>query len=126
GGCVAWPIIARSHLIEKRPRLCVAGEYMMRGDKMIVLAMSQRADQGISVGASGEARQMLANVEARHLGSDGLELAPDLRGRIRLHVKRIEVARSTRQENQDDGLWLPGTSSVGPPRGRRLRPLGQQ
>src|SRR5579859_5534699 len=39
---IRWPIIARGHLIEERPRLRMAGQDVVRGDEMVVLAMGER------------------------------------------------------------------------------------
>ena len=49
-------------------------------------------------------RHRLADVRARNLGLDRLELAANVRGRIRLRIPDIDVARPALQEDEDHGL----------------------
>lgn len=57
-------------------------------------------------------RQMLADVDARRRGCNGLELAPHLRRCVRLHVIGVDMARTAIVEDQDAGA-------------DRLRPRGR-
>ena len=50
---------------------------------------------------------MLAYLNAVHIGAYGLELAANLRGRVRLQVKDVLVRGAAGQEDHDDGL-VPG------------------
>ena len=103
-GGVAGPIVARGDLVEERTRLLIAGQNVVRGDEMIVLAMRHRANDGVLVGARGETRQMLGHQQSRRLRRGRLELAAQLRRRVGFEIKRIEMAGRPREEDNDDGL----------------------
>ena len=86
----------------------MAGQDVMRGNEVIVFAMRQRADDGVLVGAGGEARQMFADLHAGPLsGGDRLELAADLGGCVGLEVEHVDVARRAGEEDEDHRLRLP-------------------
>src|SRR5579864_557570 len=77
---------------------------MMRGDKMVVFPVCERPNQRVLMRSRGEAGQMLADVHARYLRGNRLELAAHLGRRIGLHVKRIDMAGSAGEKDQDNGL----------------------
>src|SRR5260370_20829987 len=88
---------------------------MVRGDQMIVLAMSERAHQSVLVVSGREPRQMLTHEDARQLGGDGLELAANLGRRVRLHVERVQVTRRAREKDPDHRPPLAASSPPCPP-----------
>ena len=59
---------------------------------------------------------MLANLDARDIGSDGLELPPHFGRRIRLQVEHVLMRRTSRKEDEDDRLVL--IPRAAKPRGR--------
>src|SRR6185437_7338721 len=62
------------------------------------------ADNSELIHDAGLQRQVLANLDARHGGGNGPELAADFRGRGRFHVVAIDVRRSAAQPDEDDRL----------------------
>src|SRR5207245_878827 len=72
----------------------IAGQGQIGADGMIVIAMADRADEGIVVGHFGEARQMLADGKARHRRGDGSKFAPDFLRSARFQVPGVEVRRA--------------------------------
>ena len=57
----------------------------------VVDAVMGRADERAAVHLPGELRQVLAEVHAGHARRDRLELAANLRRRVRLHVPHVEM-----------------------------------
>ena len=51
----------------------------------------------------GEPGQMLADANSRHRGRDFVELAANIGRRIRLEIKRIELAGTAAEKQLDDG-----------------------
>ena len=49
---------------------------------------------------------MLADLNAGHIGRDGLELALDIRRSIGFHVKRILMRGTSPEKHQDNGLFI--------------------
>src|SRR5437868_120644 len=72
---------------------------------------------------------MLADPKPGDRGGDGRELTADLGGSVRLGVERVDMARRSREEDQDDGLCprrpLRGRRK-GAGLGRRLSQEGRQ
>ena len=69
---------------------------------MIARGADHRADQRQLVHHRCQAGQVLANLDARNLGFDRLELAANFRWGVHLEVEDVLVRRATRQENHDD------------------------
>src|SRR5262245_17541641 len=63
--------------------------------------MVDGAQHGEAVGHLRHAREMLAKLNARDVSTDRLEAAPDGIGSVGLRIPRIELARSTHQEQQN-------------------------
>ncbi len=103
---VVRAVVALRDLVEERARLLVAGEDVVRGDEVVVLAVRQRPDDGVLVRSRRELRQVFADEQAGSLRRDGLELAANLVRRVRLRVERLEVARRAGEEDDDDRLRL--------------------
>jgi len=92
---------------------------------MVAVAADDGADDGILVGQLRQLRQMLADLDARDVGGDGLELTADLRRGVHLQVEHVLMARSARQEDHDDRLVLvAGRTDAG--RGLGLEHLRQR
>ena len=64
------------------------------------------------VGDLGLHRHQLADLDARHVGLDGIELAPILARGVGLHVVHVEVRGPAAQENHDDRLVRRGLATV--------------
>ena len=61
----------------------------------------------------GQARQVLADVDAGDVGPDRLELAADLDRGVRLEVHHVLVRRPAGQEDHDDGLVRAADAGLG-------------
>src|SRR5262249_35880651 len=83
-------------------------EHMMRGDEVIVFAMSEGANQGELVISRGKPRQMFAKDDARDLGRNRFEFAPDLWRRVWFQIKGIQVAWRTGEEDDEHGFGRAG------------------
>src|SRR5262245_63675001 len=70
---------------------------------MVSFARGTGTDNGILVCLSSGKRQVLANLNARHIGGDGLKRPANLRRRIGLHVERIELRGSTTLPEENAG-----------------------
>ena len=99
----------------------MASEDVMGRHEMIVVAVGQRANHRVSVGAGGQARQVFADEQAGHFGSGGLELAANFRRGVGFEVEGIEVARGAGEEDDDDGLRFAAGRGPGPLAGGRDR-----
>src|SRR5579875_1850811 len=106
GRRIARPIVPRSYFIEESPWLRIARQNVMRGHEMVVLTMRQRTNNGVFIGASGQARQMLTNQQSRRFGGCSFELAAYFRRRFRFGIECIDVAGRAREKDEDDGLAL--------------------
>src|SRR5262249_19190129 len=60
-----------------------------------------RSHQGELVGVRGHPREDLADLDAGDVGSNGPVGTANLRRRLRLHVPRVELARSADEEQAD-------------------------
>ena len=78
---------------------------------VVVRLVVHRPEQGEPVGAAGQARQQLADVQPGDRRRDRLERPAVLDRGVRLHVERVEVARPAPEPEHDHG-----------PRRRRCRP----
>ena len=114
-----WPVpaIARVQL-HRDVGLRGAGQRV--GGRVDVVRVRQRAHQRRVVHEARGQRQVLADVQARHAGGDGLELAADIRRGIRLQVEGFELAGRAVQIKQDARFGL--AEAAGPARRRRGRP----
>ena len=79
----------------------VAGEHVVVGRAVVGVVMAERADQRELVHLPGRARQVLADLDAGHVGGDGLELAAKLGGRVGLQVPGVDGAQAAVQEQED-------------------------
>ena len=73
---------------------------------MVGEVVAHRAHQREAVGDLGLPGEEFANIDARHVGPDGPEIAAEFRRRIRLHVVGVELRGAARQPHKDDGLVL--------------------
>ena len=67
------------------------------------------ADNGKLISALGHVWHQLADMRARHVGRDGPQLAANLRGRVGLEIKHVDVARPAEHPQEDAvhlALWL--------------------
>src|SRR5439155_22852430 len=71
------------------------------------LGMAQGAHDGVPIGAPGHEREVLADLDAGHIGRDGTEGTADVRGSIGLQVPGIKLTRTTDEEELDTGLLAP-------------------
>src|ERR1043166_3568044 len=71
---------------------------------MSLLAKPHAANDRELVGNPRLQRQMFADIDAGHVGTDGPKIAAIFGGRVRLHVIHIHVARPTVEVDHDDGL----------------------
>src|SRR5215204_1866306 len=69
----------------------VAGEQVVDRPLVVGFTRGDGTDDGILVRLSGGVRQVLANLNAGHVGGDGLERPSNLRRGIGLEVKRVKV-----------------------------------
>ena len=72
------------------------------GDAMVRLVVVHRPHQRELVGATGQVREQLADLQAGDPGRDRRERTPILDRGIRLHVERVELARRPPEPEQDD------------------------
>jgi len=82
------------------------GEQMMRRRRVIDIAVRHRADDGQLVAPLREQRKMLADLNARHVRADRLELAPNFRWRIWLEVPRFLLRRPAPHKKQNHRFGL--------------------
>ncbi len=99
----------------------VAGQGRVNGGGMrVVHAVMYRPQDGRVVDQPGHARQMLAELDARHGRGDRLKFTPQLDRRVGLHVPHVEVAGTAVEKNQDRRIRTGPAAALG----RRL--LGPQ
>ena len=79
-------------------------------------------DDRVLVGQLGQARELLADLNAGHVGLDGPKLAADFLGRIRLEVEEIQMRRTAGQVNINHRL----VRAAGLLRGLHLEQLPQR
>lgn len=79
----------------------MAGPEVMRGALMIGFAGAHGAQDGEVMSVPGGQGEMLANPDARDASGDGPEEAPNLAGRVGLHVEGVQVARTAALPNQN-------------------------
>ena len=79
---------------------------IMSGAAVVVVGVRHRADDGVFVRDLGQTPQVLADEQVRRAAFDGLERPAHLTLRVRLHVKGLELARPTKQEQKDHRLRL--------------------
>ena len=78
-----------------RLKRIAAGEEALVSAAVIGELVGDRADDRVLVGLLRELRQVLADVDARHVGLDRFEGTAELGRCVRLHVKGILVRRAT-------------------------------
>ncbi len=78
-----------------------AGHHVVIAGAVVPLVVANRADDRQLVGDAGQPRHVLREVDAGHLGADGLELAANLGRRVGLGIERLEVRRPAVHPNQD-------------------------
>lgn len=83
-----------------------AGHEALVCTTMVGEVVAHRAHQREAVGNLGLPGEEFANVDARHVGPDGPEIAAEFRRRIRLHVVGVELRGPARQPHEDDCLVL--------------------
>ena len=66
--------------------------------------MAHAAQDCELVGNLGKVRKVLADLHARHIGVDRVELAAVFGGSIGLEVEGVHVARSTTEADEDGGF----------------------
>ena len=82
---------------------------------MIVIAMADRAHDGVLVGYPGESRQMLADGQTWDVRGNGLKFAADFLGSIGFRVPSFKVRRPAVIEDQDAGFGFAETAGRGRP-----------
>jgi hypothetical protein len=87
--------------IDERRHGAVAGVDVLGAQLVPGQRVADAAQDGEPVGTTGQPRQVLAHLDAGHVGVDRPELAAKLRGRVRLHVERIHVRRAAAEEDED-------------------------
>jgi hypothetical protein len=94
----------------------LAGQQVVRRPGVIGVVVRHRANDAQAIDALGKLLEVLANESARHIGADRRELAANLAGSVRLHVKRVLMRRPAPHEQQDARLCAAETRH----RGNRL------
>src|SRR5690348_10118166 len=79
----------------------ITGEHVMIGRTMIGVVMPERANKRELVHLPRRARLVLADLNARYIGGDWLELPAKLRRCIRLEVPGVHGAQAAVQEQED-------------------------
>ena len=90
-------------IIARRQR-CAAGEHHVMPVAVLNVRMRERPAQRPFLTPLGQLRQVLANLNARRLGRNGIELATHLLRRVGLQVKTLVLRQSAREENINDIL----------------------
>ena len=93
----------------------VAGVHVLGAQLVGGQRVAHAAQDGELVGHLGQLGQVLADLHARHVGVDRLELAAEFAGGVGLQVEGVHVRRAAAQADINRRLALAG----GP---RRLRP----
>ena len=83
-----------------------AGEHHVMPVAVLNVRMRERPAQRPLLTALGQLGQVLANLDARRLGRNGIKLAPHLLRRIGLHVKTLVLRQPAGKENVNDILGL--------------------
>ena len=82
----------------------VAGQHPLRAHAVAGVGVVRRADDGELVHDLGLLRQVLADLDAGHVGGDRLELAAELGRGVRLEIVHVDVAGPAGLPDQDDRL----------------------
>ena len=77
---------------------------IMVSGRMVVRWMRKRPHERPLIRSSRQLRQMFANLHARRLGRDRLELAANIFRSVRLQVKTVVLSQSAGQEDVDNRL----------------------
>ncbi len=101
GGDAGPVAVLRLVAVETGGELAPAGQHHQVSGGVVVGGMGQRPHQRPQVRAGGQAGQVLADLHAGGACGDGLELAADVRRRVRFHVEAVVLAQPARQENKD-------------------------
>ena len=81
---------------------------------MFNIWMCHRSAQGPFLTALGQLRQVLANLDARRLCRDRIELTTHFLGCVRFEIKAFVLRQATGEKNVDDRLGSPGLGRVWP------------
>ena len=93
-------IVRREPAVERGVRM-IAGEHVVIGGAVPGVAVRERADERELVHHPRDARQLIADVDARHIGRARLKGAADRVGRVGLHVERVNRAQPAAEEDED-------------------------
>ncbi len=94
--------LGRVPLVE--PLVAVAGHHVVEGRLVIALAVIHRPHDCEFLGMSGQQRQVVTNLDTRHVGRDRQERPADLDRSLGLQVKRVLVGRGAPEVHQDAPL----------------------
>src|SRR6266851_8527856 len=78
-----------------------AGEHGVSRRAVRRIAVRQRSNDSVLIRVTSQTRKMFRDLNARDIGGLRFELAANFRGRRRLHVPNIDVARSAEEINQN-------------------------
>src|SRR5205807_750996 len=91
---------------ERRPPQAILEAGVNLAQLVVALDEFEAAHQRQLVGDGRLQRQQLAEVEARHVRLDRLELAADSGGSVRLEVVEVDMAGASIKAHHDNGAWL--------------------
>ena len=100
-----WRQRAEDGVLDGRRRL-VAGRHADRAGAVGRDGVVRRADDGELVHDLGHLGQMLADLDAGHVGGDRLELAADALRGFRFEVPHVDGGGAAGQPEHDDGVGL--------------------
>ena len=84
--------------------------------RMVIRGMRERPTERPEVTPLRQQGQMLADLQPRGVGVDGLELAANFRRGLWLHVKAVVLPQAARQEDVDHRPGFPGRAPHSRPR----------
>ncbi len=118
----------RQHrVLAQRHRRHSTRQRVIDHERMIVIGIRHRTNDGQLIGLAGQARQMLADVNSRHAGGDGPERAANLGRGQRFEVPHGLVRRPAEEVNHNARF---GPGETGPRRRlgwpRPLDPTGKR
>jgi hypothetical protein len=101
-GTVRRPLVVRLQVGIEAGLREVAGEDVVVGGAVVGVMVAEGTDERELVHLLGDARQVLANLDAAYIGVDRLELAAELGGRVGLEVPGVHRAETAMEENEDE------------------------
>ena len=90
--------------IKTQRRIGAAGEHDVMAQRVITAAMSKRTNQRPLFRDAREIGEVLADVQPGSARADGLELATDFHGSVRLHVEALMLRESAGKEDVNHRL----------------------